>query len=159
MKMKIIGLCGGSGSGKSTLSACLSELGGEVIDADRIARSLTDNGSPVLDAIRDTFGDGVFTEEGALNRSALASIVFSDQKQLQKLNAITHPEITKQIQNRLEICRQPFAVIDAAVLHQAGLEQLCHKTVFVEHNRYKIVGCVCKIHIAYNTNLVGGAIA
>lgn len=129
--MKVIGLCGGSGSGKSTISASLSELGGTIIDADRIARSLTEQGSPVLDTIRTVFGDRVFTQEGALNRSALANIVFSDSEELKKLNAITHPEITMQIQKQLDGCSSPFAVIDAAVLHQAGLERLCDKTVFI----------------------------
>ncbi len=128
--MKIIGLCGGSGSGKSTISSCLKELGAEIIDADKIARSLTDFGSPVLDAIRTTFGEAVFTSEGQLNRSALANIVFSDSEALKKLNAITHPEITKQIQERLKLC-QTTSVIDGAVLHQAGLDKLCDKTVFV----------------------------
>lgn len=128
--MKIIGLCGGSGSGKSTISACLAEMGAEVIDADKIARSLTDPGSPVLATIRSTFGDNVFHQDGHLNRSALASIVFSDPEALQKLNAITHPEIKKQILKRLTLC-QTTAVIDAAVLHQAGLDTLCDKTIFV----------------------------
>lgn len=128
--MKVIGLCGGSGSGKSTISACLAELGAEIIDADRIARSLTESGSPVLETIRNTFGEGVFTEDGALNRGALASIVFSDSEELKKLNAITHPEITRQIKKRLECCDKT-AIIDAAVLHQAGLHQLCDKTVWI----------------------------
>ena len=128
--MKIIGLCGGSGSGKSTICFCLSEMGAEIIDADKIARSLTDSDSPVLDNIRTTFGEGVFTQEGQLNRGALANIVFSDPAELKKLNAMIHPEITKQIQERLKHC-QTTAIIDAAVLHQAGLDKLCDKTVFV----------------------------
>lgn len=128
--MKIIGLCGGSGSGKSTISACLAEMGAEVFDADKIARSLTQEGSPVLDTICSVFGDRVFTKDGQLNRRALAEIVFSDPKELEKLNAITHPEITKQIQKGLEHCKTT-AVIDGAVLHQAGLDKLCDKTVFV----------------------------
>ncbi|MBE7043585.1 MAG: dephospho-CoA kinase [Ruminococcaceae bacterium] len=128
--MKVIGLCGGSGSGKSTISACLAKRGAEVIDADKIARSLTENGSPVLDTIRTTFGDKVFHQDGTLNRGALAKIVFSDSEALKQLNAITHPEIAKQIQQRLKDCKTT-AVIDAAVLHQAGLELLCDKTIFI----------------------------
>ncbi len=128
--MKIIGLCGGSGSGKSTICACLSEMGAEVIDADKIARSLTDSDSPVLDSVRIAFGEGVFTQDGQLNRRALANIVFSDPTELKKLNAIIHPKIVKQIQERLKHC-QTTAIIDAAVLHQAGLDKLCDKTVFV----------------------------
>lgn len=129
--MKVIGLCGGSGSGKSTLSACMAELGAKVIDADQIARSLTKAGSPTLAPIRKTFGDGVFYPDGTLNRKALAALVFSDLEQLKQLNAITHPEITKQIQKQIRTCPGQIIVIDAAVLHQAGLGRLCDKTFFV----------------------------
>lgn len=128
--MKIIGLCGGSGSGKSSISACLAETGAEIIDADQIARSLTAPGSPILETIRLTFGNNVFTQEGTLNRRALANIVFSNPEELHKLNQITHPEIAKQTKERLKHCKNN-AVIDAAVLHHAGLEQLCDMTVFV----------------------------
>ncbi len=128
--MKIIGLCGGSGSGKSTIADCLAKMGAEVIDADKIARSLTETDTPVLENIRTAFGEGVFTSHGKLNRGALASIVFSHPAELKKLNEIIHPEISKQIQKRLNNC-QTTAIIDAAVLHQAGLDTLCDKRVFV----------------------------
>lgn len=129
--MKIIGLCGGSGSGKSSLAACMAALGAEIIDADQIARSLTAPASPLLPELRNTFGDNIFFPDGSLNRKALASVVFPDPVQLKRLNALMHPAICKQIQDRLNACRARVAVIDAAVLHQAGLEKLCHMTVFV----------------------------
>lgn len=128
--MKIIGLCGGSGSGKSTISASLQSLGAKIIDADQIAREIMLPGSPVLEKLRQSFGDGIFSAEGTLLRSELASIVFSDSAQLEKLNQIVHPEITKEIKKRLKN-EAALTVIDGAVLHQAGIHQLCDKTIFI----------------------------
>ena len=73
-----IGLTGGIGSGKSTVSALLTERGALLIDADRLAREVVEPGTPGLAAVAEAFGDGVLGPDGALDRPALAAIVFSD---------------------------------------------------------------------------------
>jgi dephospho-CoA kinase len=86
-----IGLTGGIGSGKSTVSALLAERGAVVIDADRIAREVVEPGTPGLAAVVAAFGDGVLTADGALDRPALAAVVFADPEARRTLDGLVHP--------------------------------------------------------------------
>jgi dephospho-CoA kinase len=86
-----IGLTGGIGSGKSTVAALLAARGAVVVDADRIAREVVEPGTPGLAAVVGAFGPGVLTPDGALDRAALASIVFADQEARARLDGIVHP--------------------------------------------------------------------
>ncbi|MEU2350005.1 dephospho-CoA kinase [Modestobacter sp. NPDC049651] len=86
-----IGLTGGIGSGKSTVAALLAERGALVVDADRIAREVVEPGTPGLAAVVEAFGDGVLTADGALDRPALAAIVFADPAARARLDGIVHP--------------------------------------------------------------------
>lgn len=92
-----VGLTGGIGSGKSTVARLLEAHGAVVIDADRIAREVVEPGQPALAEITQRFGDGVLRPDGALDRTALAGIVFGDPDSLAALNAITHPRIGRRI--------------------------------------------------------------
>lgn len=86
-----LGLTGGIGSGKSAVSAVLHEIGATIVDADKVAREVVEPGTEGLRLIRATFGDAVLTAEGALDRPALAKIVFNDDDARLQLNAIVHP--------------------------------------------------------------------
>jgi dephospho-CoA kinase len=86
-----IGLTGGIGSGKSTVSALLAERGAQVVDADVLAREVVEPGTPGLAAIAESFGDGVLTADGALDRPALAAVVFGDPAARARLDGIVHP--------------------------------------------------------------------
>jgi len=86
-----IAVTGGIGSGKSSVSARLAQLGAVVVDADRIAREVVEPGTAGLAAVVAEFGDAVLTPEGALDRAAMAAIVFADPARRQALEAIVHP--------------------------------------------------------------------
>ena len=86
-----IGLTGGIGSGKSTVSGLLAERGAVVVDADRIAREVVEPGSPGLAAVVEAFGPQVLTPDGALDRPALAAVVFADPEARARLDGIVHP--------------------------------------------------------------------
>lgn len=99
--MILVGLTGGIGSGKSTVSSMLADKGAVVIDADAIVREVQEPGSPVISRLAETFGDSVVTEDGALDRQALAQIVFTDPDALKKLNAIVHPAVGAEMNRRI----------------------------------------------------------
>lgn len=86
-----IGLTGGIGSGKSTVSALLARRGAVIIDSDRIAREVVEPGTPGLAAVVEAFGPQVLTADGALDRPALAAVVFADPEARRTLDAIVHP--------------------------------------------------------------------
>ena len=129
--MKLIGICGGSGTGKTTICNQLASLGAYVIDADRVAREILR--PPVLAQLRRAFGENILLADGSLDRKKLGKLVFNDGEQLKKLNEITHPLITQEILDDIERHREQYdsIVVDAAVLHDAGLDRLCDLTVAV----------------------------
>jgi dephospho-CoA kinase len=86
-----IGLTGGIGSGKSTVAALLAEHGARVVDADAIAREVVEPGTPGLAAVVAEFGEDVLTADGALDRPALAGLVFADPAARARLDAVVHP--------------------------------------------------------------------
>lgn len=91
--MITVAVTGGIGSGKSTVSTVLREHGAVVVDSDQLAREVVAPGSPGLAAIADAFGPAVLTAEGALDRAALAAVVFADPAARRQLEQITHPRV------------------------------------------------------------------
>lgn len=120
--MLVVGLTGGIGSGKSTVSAMMADRGAVVIDADRIAREVVEPGGPAFEGVVDRFGEGILTPEGAVDRPALARVVFSDEKALGDLNALTHPAVGAVMSERLAEERDTdhIVVLDVPLLVEAG---------------------------------------
>jgi dephospho-CoA kinase len=111
-----IGLTGGIGSGKSTVSALLAERGAVIVDADRIAREVVERGTPGLAAVVAAFGDGVVGPDGALDRPALAAVVFADPESRARLDGIVHPLVRARA---TELAAA--APADAVVVHDIPL--------------------------------------
>jgi len=116
-----IGLTGGIGSGKSTVSALLAEHGAVVVDADRIAREVVEPGTPGLAAVVEAFGSGVLTPDGALDRPALAALVFADPEARRTLDGIVHP-LVRARGRELESAAPPGSVVvhDVPLLVETG---------------------------------------
>ena len=69
-------------------------------------------------------------ENGVLQRKKLGSLVFSDEKALSDLNAITHGAVKAEVLRRLA-GKPRLAAIDAIGLFEGGLAELCDVTVAV----------------------------
>src|SRR5664279_660541 len=89
--MLTVAVTGGIGSGKSTVSTALAELGAIVVDSDVLAREVVAPGTPGLAASADAFGADLIGADEALDRAALAGIVFTDPAARVRLEGITHP--------------------------------------------------------------------
>ena len=124
----ILGITGGTGCGKTTLLSCIQEQGGLVLDCDEVYHDLLKTDRQMLAKIDARF-PGTVTE-GVLDRKKLGAVVFSDEKALLELNAITHTAVKREIRRRLEEAPS-LAAIDAIGLHEGGLAQYCDKTVAV----------------------------
>ena len=94
--MKRVGLTGGVASGKSTVSAMLDELGAVIIDADALAREVVAPGTDGLREVVEAFGREVLTEDGALDRPAMGTIVFADAEKRRVLEGIIHPRVRER---------------------------------------------------------------
>ena len=124
----IIGITGGTGCGKTTALSILEELGGLIIDCDRVYHNLLKTDEALLSSIENRFPGTV--ENGELNRKKLASIVFSDEAALLDLNAITHKAVKKEVLRLLETAPKLVA-IDAIGLFEGALSELCDTTLAI----------------------------
>ena len=132
--MKIIGITGPTGAGKTTALDALTALGATVIDCDRVYHDLTANSRPMLNELRRRYGDGIFDEMGVLQRKELGAIVFSDEKALADLNAITHRYVSRAVEEAIDRAREegrPAVAVDAIALLEGGLAARCDCTVAV----------------------------
>lgn len=136
-KHLVVGILGGIGSGKSTVSKGLSTYFQTLtIDADRIGHEVLSI-STVKDDIRQIFGDDVFNGV-EICRQSLAHQVFGSEthhkQALEKLEAIVHPEIRRKVEQQLSEVPDGIDVVllDAAVMLEAGWDDLCDHIVFVD---------------------------
>ena len=96
-----VALTGGIGSGKSAVAEFLQECGAVVIDSDQLARDVIERGTEGFEAILTAFGDTVLTD-GEIDRSTLADIVFHDENQRKKLEAIIHPLVREAAESLMK---------------------------------------------------------
>jgi dephospho-CoA kinase len=123
--VRLIGLTGGIASGKSTVARRLVELGATLVDADVLAREVVEPGQPALAEIAETFGPGVLTEVGSLDRTALGELVFADTGARARLEAITHPRIAELTTTRVASALAggaPLVVVDIPLLFEKNRE-------------------------------------
>lgn len=90
MKIAVIG---GIGSGKSLVIEYLDQLGERTCDCDKIYKEILCDKEYVRQ-VGEAFG---VVTDGVIDKKALASIVFSDERQLKKLNALAHPLVFKKV--------------------------------------------------------------
>lgn len=135
--MYLVGLTGGIATGKSTASAVFRERGIPVIDADLIAREVVEPSQPAYRKLRAQFGNEIFDDEngGVLVRAKLAQLIFSNPEIRRKVNAITHPEIRKEIFR--QILRNFFSgakyvVLDTPLLFEVGYDKVVQKIVLID---------------------------
>ena len=132
-----IGLTGPIGCGKSTVAGWLAAAGAAVVDADAVAREVTEPGEPALAAVLEAFGPSVRRPDGSLDRAALAAIVFADAADLQRLEAIVHPAVRPRLLARVEAAEAAGAeavAIEAIRLVEGGLGELCDEIWLVTCN-------------------------
>ncbi|MDG1944808.1 MAG: dephospho-CoA kinase [Halioglobus sp.] len=128
----IIGITGGIGSGKSAVTQRFEQHGITVVDADLAARVIVEPGKPALQAIAEHFGDDILLDNGALDRAALRSRVFSDEDQRRWLEQLTHPLIGQAILDQLEASRSPYTILSSPLLLETSQKGLANCVVVVD---------------------------
>lgn len=146
--MIVLGITGGIGSGKTTAAGYLRSLGFACVDADQIGRELTAEGSPLLEILDREFGsDGKYGRgiailrdssiEGIkiLDRKALASVVFSDEKARARFDEIIHSRMLRIIRKQIEELRKKENIrgilLDAPLMYEAGCDTMCDRVILV----------------------------
>ena len=133
--MRIIGVTGGVGAGKSTVLEMLKqEFGAELLVADEIGKRLMEPDGACFRPVAELFGREILTETGGLDRKKIAELVFQDRDRLTALNQIIHPAVRAEIEKRLsdlERDGKETAVIESAILLEAGYEEICGEIWYI----------------------------
>jgi dephospho-CoA kinase len=136
--MILIGLTGNIASGKSEVARMLAERGATIIDADELAREAV---RPETQALRDIvkrWGKDVVKQDGSLDREALRRIVFADQTELDALNRIVHPGVTRLRDREVALAKErgdPIVVCVIPLLFERNLVDEFDAIVLVDAPR------------------------
>ena len=130
--MLTIGLTGGIGSGKTTVPDLFSELDVPVIDTDIIARELVEPGQATLDEIVSAFGQSILQSNKRLDRKKLADIAFKNNDSRKKLEAILHPKIRQEMQNRIKALTSPYCIVVIPLLFETEQHELVDRILLVD---------------------------
>ncbi len=129
-----VSLTGGMACGKSTVAAMFSELGAEVIDADKIVRDLYRKGEPVYRELVERFGPEILGSDDEIDRARLAALAF-DGGRVQELNRIVHPAVGKRQKEWMDrvLSLRPDAIVmvEAALTLEAGGKGRYDKVIVV----------------------------
>lgn len=133
--MKVLGITGGVGSGKSEVLRYMEqEYSAVVCQLDEVAKALQKKGTDCYDKIIERFGREITGENEELDRKKLAAIIFRDEEKRRILNGIVHPEVKKWVEQDIIEKRKrgvPLYVIEAALLPEAGYEDICQEMWYI----------------------------
>ena len=132
-QQRSIGLTGPTGAGKSTAAQEFSTLGAKVIDCDKLGQEILDT-PDCREQLCRAYGTEILGPDGTISRPKLAEKAFFAPGASSRLNAITHPLIMREIQERTSRFFSQgtsAVVIDAALLFESGADTFCTVTISV----------------------------
>lgn len=135
--MKFIGLTGGVGAGKTTVLKAMKQMYRvRILIADEIAHEQMEPGTMCYKRLHEAFGScDIWRENGSINRSKLAQLLFSDEEKRRTLNGIVHPAVKEYILGEVEKERQKgyyeYVILEAALLIEDHYDTLCDELWYV----------------------------
>ncbi|MBO7468293.1 MAG: dephospho-CoA kinase [Bacteroidaceae bacterium] len=127
-----LGITGGIGSGKSGVSELLRVMGIPVYDCDKEASRLMHQSPEIRRQLTLLAGEGVYDENGMLNRKMLASFMFGNESRVRAVNAIVHPSVRADFRRWAEEkAHLPFVGLESAILYEAGMKEDVDAVVLV----------------------------
>lgn len=126
-----VGVTGGIGSGKTAVCKIFEVLHIPVYYADDRAKELMQTDLKLIASIKEIFGDKAYVS-GKLNRTFIASQVFSNKALLAKLNAVVHPAVAKDTELWISQFEDyPYVLKEAALLFETGMHRHLDKIICV----------------------------
>lgn len=126
----LIGLTGNMGCGKSRVADFFRKWGIEVIQADEIGHRILER-EEIKEKVVEIFGKEILTWEGKLSRERIRKRAFTNQDKLKKLSTLLHPWIKREVWKVLKDKECKVAVIEAALIFEAGWDFFLDRTVVV----------------------------
>ncbi|HEY2937812.1 MAG TPA: dephospho-CoA kinase [Gaiellaceae bacterium] len=131
-----VAITGGIGAGKSEALKAFAQHGAAVVSSDEIVHRLLQEDEEVRAALRERFGQDVFTNTGDVDRGAVALIVFRDRDELEWLEGMLHPRVVQEyLEWREEQAAKPqppaLTVTEVPLLYEVGGETRFDKVVAI----------------------------
>ncbi len=106
------------------MSDRLREKGAVIIDADEVVKDLQAPGRPIFEQMVARWGDVIVGDDGALDRAAVAGIVFGDESkaELKALNKMVHPAVRAEMHDQADALSSTDEVVvyDIPLLAEGG---------------------------------------
>ena len=140
----VIGVTGNSGSGKSEISKILSnKINAKIIDADKVVKELYIPGQEYYNKILELFGNKVLEKNNKLNRNKIAEIIYNNESEREKLNNLTYKYVVDEIKKRVKKEKNINIIIDAPLLFESKLDEICDITVAVLAEKSLKINRIC----------------
>jgi dephospho-CoA kinase len=117
-EMKKIGITGGIGVGKTYVSNILRKMNYPVYNSDVMAKELIENDDNLISLIKNNFGDKIYVDK-KINKSLVASLIFSNDDLLKKFNSIVHPYVFEDFNKWCENQQSAIIFKEAAILFES----------------------------------------
>ena len=126
-----LAVVGGIGSGKSVVSRMLAIMGVPVYDCDSRAKELMVSDPFIIKELKRMFGDECYDADGGLNRKYLASLIFVDENNTKRVNALVHPAVVKDFCTWASGTEAPVVAVETALLYESGMVDVVDKVLLV----------------------------
>jgi len=130
--MLVVGLTGGIGSGKSTVANLFANLGVPIIDADLVAREVTQPNQPAFASIIKHFGTDILLPNGTLDRTKLRNIIFANAKQRLWLEHLLHPRIREEMNIQINKLSSPYCIAVIPLLLEVEFYSFINRILVVD---------------------------
>ncbi len=142
--MKKVGVTGGIGSGKSLVCKIFRCLNVPVFSADDEAKVLLETDPEIRLILTGFFGEELYLS-GKLNKQMLAGYVFSDRKNMDKVNKAVHPAVFERFTEWLTCqTKAAYVIMEAAILFETGADRFLDKVINITAPEEIRIERVCK---------------
>ena len=135
-KRLILAVTGSMAAGKNYVSSLLEKKGFLAIDADKcVHQAIEEAKNQILEAflpIAKEKNIQIQNPDGTINRKNLGSILFSDEKLLQKQESIVHPKVNEIFNRFIDENPEKNIVLNATVLYKTPVINRCDAIIFVK---------------------------
>ena len=135
-KRLILAVTGSMAAGKNYVSNLLEKKGFLAIDADKcVHQAIEEAKNQILEAflpIAKEKNIQIQNPDGTINRKNLGSILFSDEKLLEKQESIVHPKVNEIFNRFIDENPDKNIVLNATVLYKTPVINRCDAIIFVK---------------------------
>ena len=130
--MKKVAITGGIGSGKSKVLSIIQNADYPVFSCDEIYKKVIVD-EKYIKKIAEIFPTAVI--DGKINRKILGEMVFSDDENRKKLDAIAHPLIMQRLVEEMSLVKSDSAFAEVPLLFEGGFQSFFDGIIVVKRDK------------------------